>query len=137
MWFVKNNKGQALIEAVIIIQILLMLFFTMLFFSIYIYNKMVVMFASNIALDEAIGLLPHKQTPEGRIELLMRNKAKQAVSKGMFLSDPKVYAKAQRKPKDTGTAIAIVSATFTLKLPFVSNVVNNSLKHTSEVNYAW
>lgn len=137
MWFVKSQKGQALIEAVIIIQVFLVLFFSMLFFSIYIYNKMVIMFASNVALDEAIGLLPHKETPERRIESLMRSKASKAVAKGMFLSNAKVYAKAQRKPKDTGTARAIVSARFTLKLPFVSNLVNNSLKHTSEVNYAW
>jgi hypothetical protein len=138
MWFLKNNKkGQAMIEAVIVMNIMLLLFFAMILFSVYIYDKMIVMFAANIAIDEAIGKIPEVGMTNSKLETLMKQKAYGALDYSIFLKNKSVQAKVV-KAADIGEISVIVSAKYSITMPFVSGFLNNNVITTkSKVDYAW
>lgn len=133
----KNKKGQALIEAVIIINIMLLLFFAMILFSVYVYDKMVVVFSANLAIDEAIGIIPEPGMTGPKVEALMKNSGNSALEHGLFLKSQNVVPRVNRK-KDSAEISVTVTAEYSMQMPFVSEFLNNNvISHTSSVNYSW
>ena len=140
MQCLKARKGQALIEAVIIMNVMLMLFFAMILFSVYVYDKMIVVFAANLAIDEAIGKLPEPGMLPHKVELLMKTSASGALNLGIFLVDKSVVPRitVPSSGSGSGTIRITVSAKYSIHMPFVSTFLNNNvLSHTSIVDYSW
>lgn len=137
MKYLKNKNGQALIEAVLIMNIILLLFFAMIVFSVYIYDKMVVVFAANLAIDQAIGKIPEPGMTRTKIEGLMKQSGYGALGLGVFLQGQNVVANVIRN-NNKGEINVSVSATYSIHIPLVSEFLNNNvISHTSKVDYSW
>lgn len=142
MFFTKNKKGQSILEASVIMNIILLMFFGMIMYSTYVYDRIIILFAANLAVDEAIGKIPDKKYSKNyrKIEELMRQKAAGAASLGIFLESPITVAAKVTKKRDTSAGNINISckvdAKYTLKLPLISAFTpNNILSHRVDVDY--
>jgi hypothetical protein len=131
----KNNKGQTVVEAIVIIHIMLILFFAMLMFSTYNFNKMVVLYAANSAVSKAV-----LQAPNGlslrQIESLMKSEADRILGNGIVLVNPTSTAKANVTSKGIVTFSVTSSGKQGLRLPLLDGLLDNQdISFTVEYNY--
>ncbi len=132
----KNKKGQAIIEAILIMNIMLMLFFAMLLFSSYNYNKMVVMYAANSAVSKGVSQAANGGMSLARLERIMKGQADDILGNGIFLVNSGSTARA----RVTGPGVATFSVTASgrqgLRLPLLNRLLDNELISFSvEYNY--
>lgn len=73
----KNRNGQALVEFVIILHVFVVLVFAVFFFSTYMFDRLIVLYAANIAINEAMAMAPVDGTQAEDLESIMRNRARE------------------------------------------------------------
>jgi hypothetical protein len=135
-----RKNGQSILELVVIINLMLFIFFGMIMYGVYLYDKMVVLFAANLALDEGIGKIPTQGLSEAQLQKMMVRKAASALRNVVFLQNekPKVICKVKRNPDNTGFLYASVQIKTAIVLPFVEKIIpKRIISHVSEVDYSW
>jgi hypothetical protein len=135
---IKNKKGQALVEAVIVIPLMLSLFFGSLMFASFFFDRMIVMYAAGNAINEGMGTGPETGITTRELQRRMEEKGNQVLQYSLFLTDKRVKATV-RFPEDGIASFEVTSsASFRLKLPFVDNLLNDErISYTMEVDYVW
>jgi hypothetical protein len=137
----KNQKGQALLETVVMMNIFLMLFFILLLVGSYMFDRMVVVYAANVALNEGVGVAP-KGLPVAEVEKRMKRKADSILTRyGIFLKNPASTARLTQvsdNPRRYHFSV-ITAGTYRLRLPFISDGIlhNDRMAYQVGVDYSW
>jgi competence protein ComGC len=132
----KNNKGQTVVEAIVIIHIMLILFLAMLLIASYIYNKMVVMYAANSAVSKALEQAPNTGMTLKKLESIMKGQADDILRNGIFLVNPGSTARARVTRNGIATFSVTSSGRQGLRLPLLDYLLDNQLiSYTVEYDY--
>ena len=140
MCFVKNKKGQAMVEFVIILHVFVVLFFAVLFFSTYMFDRLIVLYAANIAINEGVGMAPADGITAGDLEAAMYERAENMLryrySRGNIDIRPQVdIQESANTPNTYGTFRIRVVGVYDRNPPFRANIV--PIEYTLEVDYVW
>lgn len=81
----KNNNGQALMEAVIVLPLVLIIIFGIISFGIYIFDKSIILLSCTKAMDHSIGMLQREDITEGEKVDKVLDVAKKYADLGIFL----------------------------------------------------
>ncbi len=136
---VKNKDGQALVEFIIILHVFVLLFSAVLFFSTYMFDRLIVLYAANIAINEAVAMAPAYGIDEGDIEDAMIERAEDMLSYrysgGNFDIRPRIDIDESNRPNTYGTFGITVVGVYDENPPFRANIV--PIDYTLEVDYVW
>jgi hypothetical protein len=135
---IKNKKGQAVVEAAIVIPLMLTFFFGSFMFASFFFDRMIVMYAVGNAINEGMGIAPEPGITIQDIENRMESKGAELLQYSLFLTDKTLEATVEF-PEDGIASFEVTSrARFRLKLPFVDNLLDNeSISYTMEADYVW
>ena len=145
----KNQKGQSVIEAIFIFNIMLFMFFGMFLFSSFFYMRMIVIHAGNAAINEAIGVAPQGLTAN-EVQDRMERKAASVLQRTLFASPNTRGATASVVLREQGRNVIAnfniqVSARYGFRMPFMNlpppfsftNLENHLLAYELDVDYSW
>jgi hypothetical protein len=134
----KNKKGQALVEAIIVIPLMLTIFFGLFMFSSLLFDRMTLMYAAGNAINEGMGIAPDPGITPRQLKQRMENKGNQVLRYSVFLTDKRINAQVEFPEDGMASFVVTSSGRFRLRLPFIDNVAdNNVISYTMEVDYVW
>ncbi len=117
--FFSDNKGQSLVEFVIVLPIVLMLIFAVLSFGLFIYDRIIVVLSASIAAERATELETRiiPLTPEEK-DQDVRSVANAYLSYAMSVDDSKVSI-----TYTESNVIVKVNCKFTFILPLLDDIL--------------
>lgn len=124
------RKGQALVETVIVLPLILFILFAIISFGIYIYDLTVFTMASNKGMDAMLGALGNSEITDK--ELYAEERAEQFAGIAIFVDDIRadVY--------DDGASISVnVEGDFNFILPFMNEIFGDIFLINSECTYIY
>lgn len=130
----KSNKGQALMEVAIVVPAMLTIFYSMWLFGTFMYTRMIVIHAANVAISEALDVASHGAS-FGNIQTNMEASADNILSMAVYAKDVESQAVVARNGDILDFKIT-TKATFGFRLPFVvRNLYDSALEYELEIQY--
>ena len=117
-----NNKGQSLVEFIIILPMVLMLIFVVMSFGILIYDRIIVVYASSLSAEFGKEYLKNPTLTLEEKDQEMRRVAENYIQYLVFCKDEKVDIQ-----YDEEKFAVDISATYTFILPLLDEILNGAL----------
>ncbi|RTE11206.1 TadE/TadG family type IV pilus assembly protein [Paenibacillus whitsoniae] len=132
--FIRNERGQSVVEFAIIMPLILLIIMAMIYFGLFIFSKSVVLFSAHQGGREALNFRTDIQYSDLQKEQFIKNASLQVLQMlPPGASPPEVET---LKNENTGLIKITVTYYFKLNIPFVSEFAgSNSHRIQSEVYY--
>lgn len=135
-----NKKGQAILESLVVMMTMIFIFFALMLVSTYIFDRMVVLYAANAAINEGIAYAPEKGATPSKVKRRMEGRAAEVLKLGIFLKNTGVRGRVSQDPqnKQLFDMSIVVQGTYQVSLPLVSDLLNSdTIRYSQEVKYVW
>ncbi|OAS16036.1 TadE/TadG family type IV pilus assembly protein [Paenibacillus oryzisoli] len=132
--FIRNEKGQSVVEFAIIMPLILLIIMAMIYFGLFIFSKSVVLFSAHQGGREALNFRTDLHYSDQQKEQFIKNASLQVLQMlPSGASPPEVQT---LKNENTGLISISVTYYFKLNIPFVSEFTgHNSYPINSEAVY--
>lgn len=129
---IHGEKGQSLVETVIVLPLILLILFSIISVGFYVYDLTVFTMASNKGLDARLGVIANPDITEK--DKLVEEKAEKFAEVAIFVDNIKASSYDDPESK---TVTVYVEGDFKCILPFVNDIFKDSFHIKSNCAYVY